>query len=134
MIYSETKIHNWFPYIMVRNVRKTRLERILQIMMKRLINKCQHMEMNSMVIIVILYQLLCFSTQIQLKVCWWIMQLQRLVPLMNIWMLLHVPKIWGEMVLLHFFWTFPNDSLYVKKILLQQHLLPSHRWIHFNQC
>ena len=34
-----------------------------------------------------------FSTQINLKLCWWIMQLQIWVDLMIIWMLLHVPKL-----------------------------------------
>ena len=33
-----------------------------------------------------------FSTQIQLKVCWWITQLHRLVALLVIRMLHHVPK------------------------------------------
>ena len=80
-------------------------------MMKRLIHLHQHMEMNPLVIIVIWYQLLCFSTQIRFKVCWWITQLHIWVDLMIIWMLHQVPKQWGEMVLLTFFCTLPNVSL-----------------------
>ena len=130
MIHSETKIHSWFTFIMFTNLIKTHPERILQIMMKWLINMCQHMEMNPLVIIVIWYKLLCFSNQIHLKLCWWIMQLHRWVALTIIWMLLHVTKLWGEMVLLHLFCTLPNVSLFVKQILLHQHLLLRHRWSH----
>ena len=71
-------------------------------MKKSHIHLRQHMEMNTLVIIVIWYHLLCFSTKIQLKVCLWITQLQRWVALMIIQMLLHVPKLLGEMVLLPF--------------------------------
>ena len=39
----------------------------------------------------------------------------------------------GEMVLLHFFCTFPNVSLSMKQILLQKHLLPRYPWSHFIQ-
>ena len=133
MIYSETKRHNWFPYIMFINLRKTHPERILLIMMKWIINMGQHMDMNPLVIIVIWHQLLCFPTQINLKVCWRIMQLHRWVALIIILMLVHVPKLWGEMVLLHFFCTLTNVSFSVKQILLQQHLLPRRRWSHFIQ-
>ena len=118
---------------MFTNLRKTHPEWILRIMMKWLINMCQNMEINPLVIIVIWYQLLCFSTQIHFKVCWWIMQLHRWVALTIFRILLHVPKLWGEMVLLNLFWTFPNVSLSVKQILLQQHLLTRHRWSHFIQ-
>ena len=85
MIHSKTKIHNWFPYIMFTNLRKTYPERMLRNMTKGLINMGQHMEINPLVIIVIWYQLLCFSTQIHLKVCWRIMELQRWVALTIIW-------------------------------------------------
>ena len=71
------------------------------------------METNPLVIIIIWYKLLCFSNQINYKVCWWITQLQIWVAMMIIRILLHVPKQWGEMVLLPFFCTFPNVSLYV---------------------
>ena len=72
-----------------------------------------------------------FPTQIHVKVCWWITQLQIWVALMIIWMLHHVPKKLGEMVLLPLFCTFPNVLLSVKQNLLQQHLFTRNSWIHF---
>ena len=107
MIHSETKIHNWFTYIMFTNLSKPHTDRILRIMIKWMINLCQYIEINPLVIFFIWYQLLCFSTQIHIQVCWWIMNLHRWVALMIIQILLHVPKLWGEMLLLYFFCTFP---------------------------
>ena len=83
-----------------------------------------------MIIIVIWYKLLCFSTQIQLKVCWCITQSQRWFALTIIRILHHVQKQWGKMVLLTFFCTLPNVSLSIKLFLLQKHLLTRHSWIH----
>ena len=74
-----------------------------------------------------------FSTKIHLKVCWWIMKLHRWVALIIIRMLLHVPEIWGEMVLIHLFCTLPNVLISVKQIFLQKHLLSRHRWSNFIQ-
>ena len=93
----------------------------------------QHMEMDRLLFIVIWYKLLCFYTQIHLKVCWWIKKLQRWVALMIIQILHHVPKQWGEMVLPPLFCTFPNVSLSIKRNLLQKHLLPRHHWSHYIQ-
>ena len=96
MIHSKTNSHNWFTYIISTNLSKMRPERILRIMMKWLINICQRMEMKSLVIIVIWYQFLYFSTQIHLKVRLWIMQLHRWVALMIFRMLFHMQKLWGK--------------------------------------
>ena len=63
---------------------------------------------------IIWYQLFCFYTQTHFKVCWWITKLNKLVSLMILWILHHVPKQWGEMLLLHFFCTFPNISILIK--------------------
>ena len=52
---------------------------------------------------------------------------------MIIWMLLNVPKLWGEMVLPHFFSTLPYVSISTEQILLQKDLLPRHCWSYFIQ-
>ena len=84
-------------------------------MIKTLMHLCQHMEMGILLFTIIWYQLLCFPTQIHFKLCWWIIQLQRLVAFMIIWMMHHVPKQWGGMVLIPFFCTFTNVSLSIKQ-------------------
>ena len=102
-------------------------------MMKTLINLRQHMDMYPLFFTVIWYQLLYCSTKVHLKVCWWITQLHKWASLMIIWMLHHVPKQWGEMVLTPFFCTLTNVSLSIKQNLLQQHLLMRHCWSNYIQ-
>ena len=105
--HNQEKV-NWFRFIKFTNPRPTHPEQKIRMMMNRLINLVLDMEVNPLVFIVIWYQLLYFSIQKHLKACWLIMQLQKWVPLIIIRMLLHTAKVWGEMVLLHFFCTLPN--------------------------
>ena len=84
-------------------------------MIKNIIHLRQHMKMGPLIFTVIWYQLLWFPTQINLKVCLWITQLQRWVALTIIQMLHHEPKQWVGMVLLPFFCTFPMYHFQSKK-------------------
>ena len=59
---------------------------------KKLTQLRQHMQMGPLTFTIIWYKLLCFITQINLKVCWWITQLHIWVDLMIICMLHHLPK------------------------------------------
>ena len=102
-------------------------------MTKNIMHLSQHMDMESLIFTFTWYQLLCFSTQTYFKLCWWITQLQRWVAVTIIRMLHHVPKQWGEMVLLTFFCTLPNVSLSIKQNLLQKYLFTRHRWSHYIQ-
>ena len=99
-------------------------------MIKTLMHFFQHMEMNPLLFTVIWYQLLSFSPQKHLKVCWWIRQLQSWVALMIIQILHHMPKKWGGVVLIPFFCTFPqfinfNQTKFVAATLIAEASLQS---------
>ena len=90
MIQSKTKRHNWFPFFYRPKKNASRTD---------IANNDQNTYAfaptygyESTAFTVILYQLLHFSTQIHLKVCWWITQLQRWVPFVIIRMLHYVPE------------------------------------------
>ena len=95
-------------------------------MIKNIIHLRQHMKMGPLIFTVIWYQLLWFPTQINLKVCLWITQLQRWVALMIIRMLIHLPKIWGEIVLLSFarypMYYFPSNIFFTATIISEASL------------
>ena len=92
MISSATKIHNWFAYIYFYRPNKNAYITDLTNNDKKLMHLCQHMEMGPLIFTIIWYQMLCFTTQTNFKVCWWIMQLHKWVALMIICMLHHVQK------------------------------------------
>ena len=73
------------------------------------------MEMVLLIFTVIWYQLFFSPPKKNLKVCWWINKLQRWVFLVIIWMMHHMPKQWGGIILLTLFCTLPNVSFSIKQ-------------------